>query len=106
MKQFSIGLVAIIMAIAFAAFTMPKSGTVHPATNNNYRYSLTTNSGDTNPGNYVFTTDLSGCSGSDVVCIISSPGPSGAGAHPSFASGTDPYNNSVGVSVVSQKPLP
>ena len=104
MKQFSIGLVAIIMAIAFAAFTMPKTVPVHPATNNNYRYMLSNNSGDTNPLNYVYTTNLIGCDGSNVVCIIDAPGPSGSGAHPSFASGTDPYNNSVGVSVISEKP--
>ena len=103
MKRFSISITAVIMAIAFAAFTMPKQAEVSP-TNNNYRYMLSTNSGDTNPNNYVWTTDLSGCAGSEVVCIISSPGPSGTGAHPSFLSGTDPYSNNQGVSVVSQKP--
>lgn len=103
MKRFSISVTAVIMAIAFAAFTMPKKAEVR-STNNNYRYSLSTNTGDTNPSNYVWTTDLSGCSGSDVVCIISSPGPSGTGAHPSFPLGTNPYSNSQGVSVVSQKP--
>ncbi len=91
------------MAIAFAAFTMPKKAEMN-RTNNNYQYTLSTNTGDTNPNNYVWTSDLSGCAGSEVVCIISSPGPSGTGAHPSFPLGTNPYSNSQGVSVVSQKP--
>lgn len=103
MKRFSISVTAVVMAIAFAAFTMPKKAGVN-LTNNNYRYMLSSNTGDTDPSNYVWTSDLSGCTGSDVVCIISSPGPSGTGAHPSFPLGTNPYSNSQGVSVVSQKP--
>jgi hypothetical protein len=103
MKRFSISVTAVIMAIAFAAFTMPEKAEVRP-TNNTYRYTLSTNMGDDNPSNYVWTNDLTGCSGSQVVCIISSPGPTGAGAHPSFPLGTDPYSNNQGVSVVSQKP--
>lgn len=103
MQRLSMSVTAVIMAIAFAAFTLPKKAEVRP-TNNTYRYTLSTNMGDTDPNNYVWTTDLSGCEGSKVVCIISSPGPSGTGAHPSFPLGTDPYSNNQGVSVVSQKP--
>ena len=104
MKQFSIGLLAIIMTTAFAAFTISKKVSVHPTTNNNYRYMLTTNTGDTNPANYEYTTDLTDCGGSNVVCLISSPGPSGTGAHPSFTNPTDPFSNTQGVSVISEKP--
>ena len=103
MKKISIGLLAIVIAIAGAAFTQPKKAPVN-ALLNNYRYTLSTNTGDTNPNNYVFTTDLTGCDGSTVVCIIQSPGPSGTGAHPSFSMGTDPYNNNQGVTVISEKP--
>ena len=104
MKQSFTGIAAVIIAVILAAFTVPRHASEHPRTNNYYRYSLTTNTGDTNPMNYVYTTDLTGCSGSSVVCIISSPGPNTVGSHPSFPNGTNPYSNSVGVSVTSQKP--
>jgi hypothetical protein len=103
MKRFSIGFFAIIIAIAGAAFTQPKKASTN-VLNNKYRYTLSSNTGDMNPINYVYTTDLSGCEGSDVVCIIDAPGPATTGAHPSFPNGTDPYDNTEGVSVFSEKP--
>ena len=103
MKRFSISVTAVIMAIAFAAFTLPKKAEVK-RTDNFYRYTLSTNTGDTDPNNYVWTSSSMDCGGSKGVCLLRSPGPSGTGAHPSFPLGTDPYSNSQGVSVVSQKP--
>lgn len=103
MKRYFIGLTAVAMAFVFAAFTIPQKVESN-LTNNFYRYKLSTNLGDDNPSNYEWVSSSMDCGGSAVVCIINSPGPAGAGAHPNFPSGTDPYNNTQGVSVVSQKP--
>jgi len=107
MKKFPVGIFAVLMAIGFAAFTTPPNAKHHKRDNNLYRYTLTSNTGNDNPANYVFTSSASGCSqGSAVVCIISSPGTDGMGDHPNFPLHTDPYSNSEDVSVEVEKAAP
>ena len=102
MKKFSFGLIAFMVAIAAAAFTIPVKKVTKPF-NNWYRYTLTDNSGMADPANYVYTDNLSGCGEGEVVCIIEAPGPSGEDEHPDFTYGTNPYDNEEGVLVVSEK---
>ena len=95
MKRFSIGLVAVLMALGFAAFTSPQKSTLHKkAYANWYRYTQPTAVGIADPGNYVFTTSLSGCGeDNNLVCIIETTGSTSMGGHPDFLSGTDVYND-------------
>ncbi|MGC4102347.1 hypothetical protein [Ferruginibacter sp.] len=107
MKRFSFGLIAVLMAVGFAAFTTPQTIKKNKLENHLYRYTLTNNTGKDNPANYVFTSSSSGCSqGSAVVCIISAPGTDGMGNHPDFPNPTNPYSNSEGVSVEVEKAAP
>ncbi|GAB2842613.1 hypothetical protein [Ferruginibacter profundus] len=94
MKRFSIGLVAVLMAIGFAAFTTPKH-VVTATTNNLYRYMPDAlNPDPTDPAQYVYTATADNCTeGNDEICIISAPGSAVTGAHPVFTKGNDPYNN-------------
>ncbi|MGG9964083.1 hypothetical protein [Ferruginibacter sp. SUN106] len=106
MKRFSIGLVAVLMAIGFAAFTTPKQVVATTTTNNLYRYMPNALSPDpTDPAQYVYTANADNCTeGNDEICIISSPGSAATGAHPTFTKGNDPYNNlAESVSVVAER---
>ncbi len=108
MKKFSIGLAAIILAISAVAFTEVRKPAKASTFYNNYRYNGTTNAGMKDPVNYTWTDELTGCSDfeEEVVCIISSPGPSGLDEHPVFEEGTDPFDNEEDVDVLATKPLP
>jgi hypothetical protein len=105
MKKFSFSMLAIVLAIGFAAFTTPpgKKNT----TNNLYRYQLDSNTGMDDPANYLFTSSATGCgTDNNIVCIISAPGEAETGAHPDFELGTNPYSNSEGVTVEVEKSAP
>lgn len=107
MKRFSIGLVAVLMAIGFAAFTTPKTAIQKKTGLNLYRYN--DNATDIkNPLNYVWVSSMSGqCSGAaEIVCIIEAPGNAGSGEHPDFTNGTDPYDNQQDVTVKAERAEP
>ena len=103
MKALLIGCMAALIAITAFAFTHPSNQKGSSVTEKfYYRYTLTTNTGMTNPQNYVITTDLSGCDGGEVVCLIEAPG-SADDTQPHFPLNTNPYSNAVGVSVIAEK---
>ena len=107
MKKISIGLMTLIMAIGFAAFTTPKSAPAKTLFNNWYEYMPGSTPDPTDPDQYVYVTTIDDCHGNDRVCVISSPGPSGTGQHPTFTKGQDPYNNTAeGVSVIAETANP
>jgi hypothetical protein len=105
MKRFSIGVLAILMAFGFAAFTVPHSTSSSKLDNHKYRYQPNLDGDYDDPDNYVYTEDLTGC-GEDVttICIIDAPGGTGVGVHPDFPDHTDPEDNSLNVTVYSWKP--
>lgn len=107
MKKIATSLLAVLLAVGFAAFTAPQSKS-KPVFNNMYRYLGTDDSHISDPNWYEYTTSTTGCPDTDpqVVCIISSPGTTGVNGKPSFTNGQNPRDNEAeGVSVLFEKDL-
>ncbi len=104
MKRFSLGLAVLLMAIGFAAFTTPQKAK-HKRTGYDYLYTESSNTNSTDPSKYILSESAEGCDHvSDVICMINAPFPPDEDDHPTFTQGTDPLDNSVGISVTFWKP--
>lgn len=104
MKKFSIGLVAVLMAIGFAAFTQPQK-LAHKKNSYSYRFTESTNANRTDPSKYILSESADGCNTySEVICLIDAPFAPDMNNHPTFSSGTDPLSNNVGITVSYWKP--
>ena len=94
MKRFSIGLVAVLMALGFAAFTTAKKVT-HKGTTYFYRYNGIAPSGENTATNYSLGSSQTGCNDlvHDMVCVIeTSYAPDGSG-NPQFPTPVDVRND-------------
>ncbi len=94
MKRFSIGLIAVLLAIGFAAFTTPQKVAKKTFS---YVYKFTGNStaGENTAANYVLSSSQAGCDDDtpDMVCVIESSYAPDGNNNPQFPSGVDVRNN-------------
>jgi hypothetical protein len=93
MKKISIGLLTLIMAIGFAAFTTPQKA--KKVFNYTYHYNGATLVGENMPSNYSLSSSQTGCNDNaqELVCVIStSYAPDGNG-FPQFPSSEDIRND-------------
>lgn len=94
MKRFSIGLVAVILGIGFAAFTTPQK-TTHKTFSYVYKFTGTSTAGENTASNYVLSASQAGCDNAapEMVCVIETSFAPDGNNNPQFPSGVDVHNN-------------